>query len=83
MTPYFIMFRREPRLPVDFLLGAEGEESEEGQEEDSVQRHQELLEEAYDHVRQRLNARRQHRDQKQEAQVRDSSLMEGDLIKCP
>lgn len=80
MTPYFIMFGREPRLPVDFLLGAELDETEEGQEEDWVQRHQELLEEAYSHVRQRLDARRQHRDQKQEAQVRDPSLSEGDLV---
>lgn len=25
MTPYFLMFGREPRLPVDFMLGEEGE----------------------------------------------------------
>lgn len=80
MTPYFIMFGREPRLPVDFLLGADPEEAEEGQEEDWVQEHRGLLEEAYSHVRQRLAVRRQHRDQKQQAQVRDPPLREGDLV---
>lgn len=56
------------------------EEAKEGQEEDWVRRHQELLEEAYSHVRQRLAARWQYRDQKQEAQVRDPSLSEGNLV---
>ncbi|XP_028298451.1 uncharacterized protein LOC114460741 [Gouania willdenowi] len=80
MTPYFLMFGRQPRLPVDFLLGADVEEVEEGQGDSWVQEHQELLEEAYSHVQQRLAARKQCRDQRQENETRDPSLSEGDLV---
>lgn len=65
---------------MDFLLGTEVGETEEGQEEEWVQKHQESLEEAYSHVRQRLATRRLCRDRKQENQVRDPSLSEGDLV---
>lgn len=62
------------------MLEAEIEETEEGQGEDWVQEHQESLEEVYSHVRQCLAARRQYRDQKQEDQVKDLCLSEGDIV---
>lgn len=80
MTPQFLMFGQEPCLPIDFLQGAGEEETEEGPGEDWVQEHQELLEEAYSHVRQWLAARREYGAQKREDQVRDPFLSEGDLV---
>lgn len=79
MSPYFLMFGREPRLPIDFLLGA-GEDESDGQGEDWVQEHQGLLEDSYRHVRERLLMRREYRDQRHQDQVRDPPLSEGDIV---
>lgn len=48
MTPYYLMFGREARLPVDFLVGEEWEP--EIPLEDWVVKHQRSLTMAYDGV---------------------------------
>lgn len=80
MTPYFLMFGREPRLPVDFLIGIGEEDAGVGTVEEWVQEHHESLEGAYDHVQQRLTAKRQRRDQRHLGRVNDPVLQEGDLV---
>lgn len=80
MTPYYLMFGREPRLPVDFLIGVSQEDAGLGTAEEWVQEHCESLEAAYGNVRQRLTARRHQRDQRYLAQVNDPGLEEGDLV---
>ncbi len=79
-TPYYLMFGREPRLPIDFVLGVEAEEEGESSVEEWVREHQELLEGAYDHVRRRLESRRQLRDQSHESKVTDTGIEEGVLV---
>lgn len=80
MSPYYLMFGREPRLPLDFLFGINNDGPESGDVEEWVQGHQESLEEAYELVRRRLAAQRQRRDHKYVTQVCDSGLKEGELV---
>ncbi len=70
------MFGREPRLPIDFVLGVEAGEEGEVSVEEWVKEHQELFEGAYDHVRWRLESRRQLRDQSYESKVTDTGIEE-------
>lgn len=53
-TPYFLMFGREPRLPVDMLIGNEGAEHDLSLEE-WVEEHQKSLNVAYEAVQRKLD----------------------------
>ncbi len=62
------------------MLGVEAGEEGESSVEEWVKKHQELLEGAYDHVRRRLESRRQLRDQSHESKVTVTGIKEGVLV---
>lgn len=78
MTPYFLMFGREPRLPVDFLVGEESES--EIPLEEWVEEHHRSLTVAYETVQGRLESRRAQRDQREQDQCMAEDFEEGDLV---
>lgn len=61
MSPYFLMFGRQPQLSVDLLLGTGSEEPSGGPVDEWIQEHQDTLNEAYGRVRERLQERLEHR----------------------
>lgn len=79
MTPYYLMFGREPRLPVDFWLGAGSEIDEDVTLEEWVQEHQKSLAAAYDVVQQRVEKRRVQRDLNS-SKCASPDLEQGDLV---
>ena len=79
LAPHYIMFGREPQLPVDFLLGADEGSSDEAPEE-WVRRHQESLRTVYDHVQRQLQAKAEQRNRKHNQQVTHPGLEEGQLV---
>lgn len=79
MTPYFLMFGCEPKLPVDFLLGNATRPGEEAPEA-WVQEHQERLQVAYAQVRERIQERVSRRDQRHSPRVNDKGFKEGELV---
>lgn len=79
MTPYYLMFGCDPRLPVDFLLGR-SEEGSFSPTEDWVRDHQESLRVAHDHVKQQVQAKVEKRNQRYNEKVNDGGLEEGQLV---
>ena len=79
LAPHYIMFGREPQLPVDFLLGVDKEPGEEAPEE-WIQKHQESLRTVYDHVRQQLCAKAEQRNRRHNQQVTSPGLEEGQFV---
>lgn len=81
MSPYYVMFGCEPRLPVDFLLGSNGEGGDrEVTPEDWVHKHQESLRLAYLHVERQLKVKAAKRNQQHNESLNDDGLVEGDLV---
>lgn len=80
LAPHYIMFGREPQLPVDFLLGTVKEYPGGETLEEWVRQHQESLRAVHDHVRQQLHAKAEKRNQKHNQQVMDPGLEEGQLV---
>ena len=54
-SPYYLMFAREPRLPIDALLGVEHDSGKDGSS-DWLPMHHERLRDAWETVGKRLNA---------------------------
>lgn len=79
MTAYYLMFRQEPWLPVDFWLGAGSEVNEDVTLEEWVQEHEKSLAAAYDVVQQRLERRRVQRDLNS-SKCASPDLEQGDLV---
>ena len=79
-SPYFLMFGRQPRLPVDFLLG--GSSGTEGvvELEEWIQRHQQSVSMTQEHVRQRAADQAQRRNQSNNVQVNDAGFEEGQRV---
>lgn len=80
MTPYYLMFGCDPRLPVDFLLGRGVTDDNLGITEDWVQGHQESLRVAHTHVRQQLREKAEKRNKPHNEKVNDKGLEEGQLV---
>ncbi|KAL7834629.1 hypothetical protein SRHO_G00288760 [Serrasalmus rhombeus] len=79
-TPHFLMFGCQPRLPVDFLLGT-GEITQDPEPlEEWVSKHQQSLQLAHEHVRQRSKEQAQRRSRNNNEQVRDAGFEEGQLV---
>uniref|UniRef100_A0A8C6SV87 Gypsy retrotransposon integrase-like protein 1 n=1 Tax=Neogobius melanostomus TaxID=47308 RepID=A0A8C6SV87_9GOBI len=78
-TPYFLMFGREPRLPVDVLVGVEETEPDLTVEE-WVAEHQRSLNVAYETVQKRLESKREQREMKEHDQCMAADFEEGDLV---
>lgn len=80
VSPYFLMFGRQPQLPVDLLLGTSSEELSGGSVEEWIQEHQDNLNDAYGRVRERLQERLERRNLKHHAGIRDAGFQEGELV---
>lgn len=80
VSPYFLMFGRQPQLPVDFLLGSSGEEPSGGSVEDWINEHQHNMKEAYGQVRERLQERLERRNLKHDVGIQDVGFREGELV---
>uniref|UniRef100_A0A3P9LYG9 Gypsy retrotransposon integrase-like protein 1 n=1 Tax=Oryzias latipes TaxID=8090 RepID=A0A3P9LYG9_ORYLA len=78
MTPYFLMFGREPRLPVDFLLGSDTEHDVPLDE--WLEEHQSSLAVAYEAVQRRMENVRAQRDLKMQDQCLAPDFEEGDFV---
>lgn len=78
-TPYFLMFGREPRLPVDIVLGVEEREAEAPLEE-WVEEHQKSLNVAYEAVQRKMENRRAERAARENDQHMAAEFEEGDLV---
>lgn len=78
-SPFFLMFGREPRLPVDFLLGRV-RDPEPGEVQDWMTEHQEMLKVAFGNARERLLAAASRRKERYDQHVRDVPLQVGQLV---
>uniref|UniRef100_A0A3Q1EHS4 Integrase catalytic domain-containing protein n=1 Tax=Acanthochromis polyacanthus TaxID=80966 RepID=A0A3Q1EHS4_9TELE len=78
-TPYFLMFGREPRLPVDMLIGNEEAEQDLPLEE-WVEEHQKSLNVAYETVQRKLERSRAQRQLKEQDRQMADDFEEGDLV---
>uniref|UniRef100_A0A3B4WI95 Gypsy retrotransposon integrase-like protein 1 n=1 Tax=Seriola lalandi dorsalis TaxID=1841481 RepID=A0A3B4WI95_SERLL len=78
-SPFFLMFGREARLPVDFLLGRV-QDPVGGAVNDWVQEHQTRLHLAFEGVRERLKVAAERRKRNHDQTVRSQPLVEGQMV---
>ncbi|KAL2102439.1 hypothetical protein ACEWY4_001607 [Coilia grayii] len=78
-SPYFLMFGREPTLPIDFLLGRV-QEPLPGTVQDWIAEHQVKLRLAFQGARDRLEAAADRRKERHDRQVHEVPLQEGQLV---
>ena len=79
-SPFFLMFGREARLPVDFLLGRV-QDPVDGTVTDWVREHQTRLHLAFEGVRDRLRETAQRRKEKYDQSVRSEPLVVGQSVR--
>lgn len=78
-SPFFLMFGREARLPVDFLLGRV-QDPVGGTVDEWVQEHQTRLRLAFEGVRDRLKVAAERRKKNHDQTVRSEPLVEGQMV---
>lgn len=78
-SPFFLMFGREARLPVDFLLGRV-QDPVDGTISDWVREHQARLHLAFEGVRDRLREAAQRRKENHDQSVRSEPLVGGQPV---
>lgn len=78
-SPFFLMFGREPRLPVDFLLGRV-QDPVPGKVQDWVAEHQARLRIAFEGAHDRLLAAAGRRKERHDQRVHDAPLQVGQLV---
>ncbi|XP_060780518.1 uncharacterized protein LOC132888512 [Neoarius graeffei] len=78
-SPYFLMFGREPTLPIDFLLGRVPEPVP-GTVQNWILEHQTRLRLAFQGARDRLVAAADRRKDRHDGQVQEGPLREGQLV---
>lgn len=78
-SPFFLMFGREPGLPVDFLLGRV-QDPVPGRVQDWVAEHQVRLRVAFEGAHDRLLAAAGRRKERYDQRVRDEPLCVGQLV---
>lgn len=78
-SPFFLMFGRDPQLPVDFLLGRV-QEPEVGTVHDWVREHQGRLQVTFDSAKERLAAAASRRKEYHDRGVKEDLLAEGQQV---
>lgn len=78
-SPYLLMFGREPRLPIDFLLGRV-QDPMPGVVQDRLVEHQARLKVAFGNARERLLVAAERRKERHDQGVRHSPLQVGELV---
>lgn len=79
-SPYVLLLGVPPRLPVDFLLGAEASEETPSSWDEWVQQHLEQLQVARNVARKNLEEAAEYRQQHHNQQACDSGFREGQLV---
>ena len=81
-TPFYLLFGREPRLPVDILLGGENqnEENPPGDVRDWLTTHQSRLRDAYQKAGERLQHAAQTRKDRHDQRLNDVPIKFGQLV---
>lgn len=80
-SPYFLMYGRDPYLPVDFLLGRGNATSTTDLNMDRwIELHSEKLQFAYDRAKAEIQSNEDNRKRRHEAGKVDSELQIGDLV---
>jgi transposase InsO family protein len=79
-SPFFLMYGREARLPIDNLLGRTEPQDEDSNIDSWVNRHQQKLQDAYRHVKQRLDQAAQYRKRAHDVKAKDSVLQVGNRV---
>lgn len=78
-SPFLLMFGREPRLPIDFLLGRV-QDPVPGEVQDWLVEHQARLEVAFGNARERLLVAAERRKERHDQGIRDTTLQVGQLV---
>ena len=78
-SPFYLMFGREPRLPIDFLLGRV-QDPVRGEVQDWVVEHQARLNVAFEGARERLLTAAGRRKERHDQRVREVPLSVGQLV---
>ena len=78
-SPFFLMFGREPQLPIDFLLGRV-KDPVPGEVQDWIIEHQSRLEIAFEGAKERLLAAAGRRKERHDQKVREVPLQVGQLV---
>lgn len=78
-SPFFLMFGREPKLPIDFILGKD-QEPIRGTVQDWVMEHASRLKVAFAGANARLTANAGRRKERHDLRVRDVPLRVGQLV---
>ncbi|CAI5657771.1 unnamed protein product [Oreochromis niloticus] len=78
-SPFFLMFGRDPRLPIDFLLGRV-QDPVPGEVQDWVAEHQARLMVAFEGARARLSLAADHRKERHDQRVHPVPLKVGQLV---
>lgn len=78
-SPYYLMFGRDPRLPVDIQLGTDVEEFE-GETHEWLREHQERLTEAYTKANSRLQEKAKANQERRNASAQDHPLEIGERV---
>lgn len=78
-SPFFLMFGREPKLPIDFVLG-QVQDPVAGDVQDWVREHGFRLRVAFAGARERLEAAAGRRKERHDLRVRDAPLQIGQLV---
>ncbi len=79
MSPYYLLFGCEPKLPVDFLLNNQLEETVETPEQWIVE-HQGRLQAAYGEVQKRLREKVVRRNRSYQGRINDQGFRKGELV---
>lgn len=78
-SPFFLMFGRDPQLPVDFLLGRVREPNV-GTLHDWIREHQDWLQVTFDNAKERLAAAAARRKERHDRSVKEDLLAEGQHV---
>ena len=81
-TPFYLLFGREPRLPVDILMGGQDQHAEvpPGDVRDWLTTHQSRLRDAYQKARERLQHAAQTRKARHDQRLSDVPIKFGQLV---
>ena len=77
-SPFYLMYEREPRLPIDIVYGTQSQAS--SSIHHFVQKSHTLMAQAYDRVRQHLSTGHQRQKEIYDKRIHDKPYSEGDTV---
>lgn len=79
-SPFYLMFGREPRFPIDFLLGVPEDEEDDEDEESWMVTQRKALQAAYQRAEDNLHKEYLHRKQQFDKKAKDHKIEIGTLV---